>query len=70
MQEYLEKYKESDAETLQAQWDRLGGMTDLQADLQQWVYRRMRIVKQLQARGGAGSASDAEAETDAVEAEL
>jgi hypothetical protein len=48
---YLEKHKAADADTLQAQLDRLDVMTDLKPELQQWVWRRMRILHKLQAKG-------------------
>ena len=54
---YIEKYKSSDLETLQSQLDRLYQMKGLNTDLQLWVYRRIRILKQLQAGVAAASAT-------------
>jgi hypothetical protein len=48
---YLEKYKAVDADAIQTQLDRLNMMTNLKTELQQWVWRRMRILKKLQAQG-------------------
>ena len=56
---FARKYSEADAEQLESQLSRLAEMSDLKSELQQWVYRRVRILKQLrnqlQAAEGGGA---------------
>jgi hypothetical protein len=56
---YLEKMKSQDADAQRKQLERLEAMTEktMKAELQEWAFRRMRILTRLLQEGSSGSSS-------------